>query len=111
MIEITYYRKYQRVTITGHAMSEEKDDYDHDLVCCAVSTLAYTLADRVQGFALEKMVRSPEVRMGKGDSEIGCSPDRRYKAIVTLVFDTIYAGFELLENSYPASVKCKVHGG
>ena len=37
MIHATYYRKYNRLTVTGHAGSAE---HGHDLVCASASMLA-----------------------------------------------------------------------
>ena len=44
MIQVTYYKSYNRVTVEGHALSGAPG---HDLVCAGASTLAYTLAANV----------------------------------------------------------------
>ena len=44
MIQVIYYRQYNRVTVEGHAGSGPDG---HDLVCSAVSALALTLAGNV----------------------------------------------------------------
>ena len=108
MIEITYYRKYSRVTVAGHAMT---DEYGKDLVCSAASILANTLADRVRVFSNQSMVRGAVTNMEPGNTEISCNPTTHYKSIVTMVFDTICAGFELLAQSFPDSVKFVSHEG
>lgn len=111
MIEIDYYRKYNRVTVKGHAESGEVDGAGHDMVCTAASILAYTLGDRVQYLAGCGQVREPITRMDAGDTEIQCRASTHARAVTTLVFDTVTAGFELLAESYPDAVKFTIHEG
>lgn len=98
MIQATYYRKYHRITIEGHAHSGEPG---HDLVCAAVSALAYTMAGNVANMAMNKQVREPVINLDAGKAEVSCSPVSRLKATVTLVFDTVCVGFEMLASNYP----------
>ena len=105
MIQVTYYRKYNRLTVTGHAGSAEKG---HDLVCASASMLAYTLAANVANMADCGQVREPIMKMYEGDTEISCNPRHNLKASVTLVFDSICAGFDLLSHYYPNFVKYEI---
>lgn len=105
MIQVTYYRKYNRLTVTGHAGSAE---HGHDLVCASASMLAYTLAANVANMADCGQVREPIMRMDEGDTEISCKPRHNLKASVTLVFDSICTGFELLAHDYPDFVKYEI---
>lgn len=105
MIQVTYYRKYNRLTVTGHAGSAEKG---HDLVCASASMLAYTLAANVANMADCGQVREPIMKMYEGDTEISCNPRHNLKASVTLVFDSICAGFDLLSHDYPNFVKYEI---
>lgn len=105
MIQATYYRKYNRLTVTGHAGSAEKG---HDLVCASASMLAYTLAANVANMAGGGQVREPITRMDEGDTEISCKPRHNLKASVTLVFDSVCVGFELLAHDYPDFVKYEI---
>lgn len=82
MVEITYYRSYNRVTITGHALSNEPGK---DLVCSAVSSLAYTLAANVQQLEESGYVRNIHVRMDPGDYEVSCTPTTRMRSVVMLM--------------------------
>ena len=98
MIQAVYYRKYNRLTVTGHAGSAEPG---HDLVCASASMLAYTLAANVANMADNGQVREPIIRNEVGDTEISCNPKHNLKATVTLVFDSVCVGFELLAHDYP----------
>lgn len=101
MIKVIYDRDKTRVTIEGHAGSGEKG---HDLVCASVSILAYTLASFVQNMKEAKQVYNPKTDLREGDALICCEPPSKYKNSVTLVFDSICGGFELLARNYPDNV-------
>lgn len=105
MIRITYYRKKHRVTIEGHAESAEKG---HDLVCSAVSVLAYTLAAFVTNMDASGQLKSKSVKLGEGDSRICCKTATKNDAGVTLVFDSICGGFELLRENFPQFVNYEI---
>ncbi len=105
MIKVTYYRSYHRVKITGHAGSA---DTGKDLVCASASILAYTLAANVANMADAGQVRAPVLHMNEGDTEISCNPRHNLKASVTLVFDSICAGFELLAHDYPVFLNYEI---
>jgi uncharacterized protein YsxB (DUF464 family) len=107
MIQATYYRKYNRLTVTGHANSAE---HGHDLVCASASMLAYTLAANVANMADHGQVRNPVIKNNEGDTEISCSPRHNLKASVTLVFDSVCVGFDLLAHDYPEFVKYEIRG-
>ena len=105
MIEAIYYRKYNRVTVTGHAGSAEPG---HDLVCASASMLTYTLAANVANMADNGQVREPIMNMDDGNTEISCKPRHNLKATVTLVFDSVCVGFELLAHDYPEYIKYEI---
>lgn len=104
MIEVLYHRERHRLTVKGHAGSGEKG---HDLVCAAASILAYTLGQAViqSSVALDKVIKLEE-----GDAEISCTPQVRFKNTLTLVFDTICTGFDILAQQYPENIKYSVLG-
>ena len=95
MIQVVYHRKYNRLTVTGHAQSAE---HGHDLVCASASILAYTMAVSVANMADNGQVREPIMKLNEGDTEISCKPRHNLKATVTLIFDTVCAGFSLLSH-------------
>lgn len=105
MIHATYYRKYNRLTVTGHAGSAE---HGHDLVCASASMLAYTLAANVANMTDNGQVREPIMKLDDGNTEISCNPRHNLKASVTLVFDSVCVGFELLAHDYPEFIKYEI---
>lgn len=98
MIRATYHRRHHRLTVTGHARSAEEG---RDLVCAGASTLALTLASAVADLVEKGQASEPVLRLDKGDAEICCRSANRFKAVVTLIFDTVCGGFELLATQYP----------
>lgn len=105
MIQAIYYRSYNRLTVTGHANSAEPG---HDLVCASASMLAYTLAANVASMADNGQVRQPVIKNNEGDTEISCNPRHNLKNTVTLVFDSICLGFELLAHDYPENISYEI---
>ena len=105
MIQVVYYRKYNRLTMNGHAGAA---DPGHDLVCASASMLAYTLAINVANMADQGQVRQPITKLHDGDAEISCNPKSNLKNTVTLVFDAICAGFELLAHQYPENISYEI---
>lgn len=107
MIKVVYHRDLNRVTVEGHAHS---DEVGHDLVCASASTLTYTLAAFVENMRNAKQVYNPKVELNEGDALIYCEPPNRYKGSVTLVFDAICGGFELLARDYPDNISYEIRG-
>ena len=105
MIQVVYYRKYHRLTMTGHAGSA---DPGRDLVCASASMLAYTLAVNVTNMAGQGQVRQPITKLNEGDAEISCNPRSNLKHVVSLVFDSICLGFELLAHDHPAYISFEI---
>ena len=90
MININYTKKDNGFTmdINGHAGSNEPGK---DLVCCAVSTLFFTLANRIGGISDEHSV---SYKAGEGHIEA------RGKNILEPL-ETILAGLTTLSEQYP----------
>lgn len=107
MIKAIYYRKYNRVTVEGHANS---GDPGHDLVCAGASTLVYTLAANVGNLEGNGQVRDVAVKLEPGVAEIGCKPKRKNEAIVGRIFEAVCVGFEILAQSYPEYITYEIHG-
>ena len=105
MTQVIYYRKYHRLTMTGHAGAGEQG---HDLVCASASMLAYTLAVNVTNMASQGNVRQPITKLNEGDTEISCNPKSNLRHIVTLVFDSVCLGFELLAHDYPENISFEI---
>lgn len=107
MIKVIYHRHLNRVSVTGHANSGEKG---HDLVCASASILAYTLAAFVNNMKNAEQVRNVKVQLNEGDALICCETPRKYKASVTLVFDSVCGGFDLLAKHYPEYISFEIRG-
>ena len=107
MIQVVYHRKFHRLNIEGHAQAGE---HGHDLVCSAASILAYTLANAVLNMADCGQVRDTKVNLKEGKGEVSCRPPHKYNAPVTLIFDSICAGFELLAGAHPENISYEVRG-
>ena len=107
MINVTYYRQYNRVVIHGHAGSGPEG---HDLVCASVSALALTLAGNVSYMEAQEAVHGVIVKLEEGNAEIQFTPYRRYRDSVEQVFRSICVGFELLATKYPGNIsyECRV---
>lgn len=98
MIKVVYRRKNHRLTITGHANSGE---VGHDLVCASASILAYTLAANVENMTKAKQAGNPIISLSEGNANVYCRSKQGYKSVVTLVYDSVCVGFELLAKNYP----------
>lgn len=107
MIHVTYNRKYNRVTVEGHAGSGPEG---HDLVCSAVSALALTLAGNVSYMETQEAVKNVVINLKEGNAEIQCNPYRRYKDSVEQIYRAICVGFELLATKYPENIFYDVRG-
>ena len=107
MVTVIYQRDINRVSVEGHARSGE---VGHDLVCASASILAYTLASFVENMKIEGQTKHHKVELKEGRTLISCDAPKRYKSAVTLVFDSICAGFELLAHDYPDNISYKIVG-
>lgn len=107
MIKVTYFREHSRVTVKGHAYSDEPGK---DLVCAGVSALAFTLAENVGYMQQSGYVRDVTVKMDPGDCEIACRPKGKYKDTVRLILEAVCVGFALLAASTPEYITYEIHG-
>ena len=103
MTDIIYNLKNKCVTIKGHAQSGE---HGKDLICAAVSTLTYTLAENISGYASEIEGIQTHIKLDEGDAKIVCTKcPPEFDKVIDLVFCTICTGFEKLAETYPENVK------
>ena len=105
MIKVTYHRDFNRVTVEGHALSGEAG---HDLACASASILAYTLAEFVKNMNEAGQIAFPAINLNKGYALIACNTPGQFKNSVTLAFDTVCAGFEILAQSYPDNISYEI---
>lgn len=99
MTKVQYDEENFSLTIDGHAGSAPKGE---DLVCAAVSMLAFTLEAAVKDH-METLL--PSVYHADGKIVIRCTPAPRHKKTCRTIFRTIFAGFELLGQQYPEYVQ------
>ena len=107
MITVVYHRDINRVAVEGHAQSGE---VGHDLVCASASILAYTLASFVENMKEAGQTKHPRVELSEGYALIECNAPNRYKSSVTLAFDAICGGFDLLAQNYPGNLSYEIRG-
>lgn len=104
MIDIKLYPNAFKLDITGHAEHGEKGE---DIVCAAVSTLFYTLAEALYEYRhmmKEDIIFSDE----DGNGHIECKPKSEFEANVSLIYWTIMTGFDLVARNYEKNVKFEV---
>lgn len=101
MVQIIYKRGSHSLRLRGHAGAGEPGN---DPVCAAVSALALTLADNVASLATQGSVDRPLLRLESGDSWIRCRSAGKMRPVVTMIFDTVCAGFDLLQTLYPEHI-------
>ena len=107
MITVVYHRDRNRVEVKGHAQSGE---VGHDLVCASASILVYTLASFVENMKRAKQVYNPTTELKEGDALIYCDAPTKYKHSITLVFDSICGGFDILAKDYPDNITFEMLG-
>lgn len=110
MIDAFFYKKkenYTEFSIKGHSgfletNSEDGDKYD--LVCAAVSILAYTTADSLENTAHVNM----KVKIGKsGYFNCNITHDD-YNESSNIIMETMINGIKLLANKYPENIKITI---
>ena len=105
MITVVYHRDLNRVTIEGHAQSGE---IGHDLVCAATTILAYTVGSSVENMVAAGHVKEHHIEFKEGYASVYCEAPKKFKSTITLMFDTVCAGFELLAQNYPDNISYKI---
>lgn len=102
MIDVCFLKKDKTISaqFTGHANAGAMGS---DLVCCAVSTLFYTLAHALDGNKHMLEAFSVEDESGKG--EITCTFKSEYEANIECIWDTILIGLYALQTNYPDKIK------
>lgn len=107
MIEVIYYKEYNRLTVTGHANAAPAGE---DIVCAAASILTRTLAANVAHMAKSGAVRDAVTEIGEGAAEISCRPKTNFRALTEMMFQSICVGFELLAEGAPEYISYSVRG-
>ena len=106
MITVKFNPKTYTLDVTGHAEHGKKGE---DIVCAAISTLFYTLAESLyvsKHMLAEDIVFSDE----DGNGHLSCKPKAEYEANVSLIYWTILNGFDIVSKNYKKYVILKVVG-
>ena len=106
MIQAVYDRDQNNITINGHAYSGEPG---YDLICASASMLVYTLAASVDSMKRHGHISDGVINIAEGDCIVSCEPYEQFKGAITLIFDSICAGYELLAANYPEYVSYTVN--
>lgn len=101
MIYAVYDRDSNSITVKGHAYSGEPG---HDLICASASMLVYTLAASVESMKRHGHISDGVIDIAEGGCVVSCEPYEQFKGAITLIFDSICAGYELLAANYPENV-------
>lgn len=102
MIRVCYDSGGFRVAITGHAGAGKAGE---DVVCAAVSALAWTLAGNVSALESQGAVKELHLRLEKGCCHISCAPLPMYRSQVRLIFGAVCLGLAGLARRYPEYVE------
>ena len=105
MIKAVYDRKENKITVEGHAYSGEPG---HDLICASASVLIYTIAASVNSMQQNGHVTNALINLESGNGTVGCEPLEQIKGAITLIFDSICAGYELLAANYPDNISYEI---
>lgn len=101
MTRVRYDERELRMEIIGHAGFAE---HGGDIVCAAASILMQTLETALQDCADELL---PTVRKRPGEAMIYCDPEPEQERKCRDIMRTIFAGYELLANSYPDNISAE----
>lgn len=105
MIEVTYDRSRLRIQARGHAKAT-RNEYGHDLVCCAVSTI-------VQGYGYAGMRSGHvmEMDMESGMYYTQIDPDTTPGKDLPAYFDGAVWALKMVAEYYPQHVRVTPAGG
>ena len=106
MINITFNPSTFTLDITGHAEHGKKGE---DIVCSAISTLFYTLA---QSLLDTKDMLKEEIDFSDedGNGHLSCKPKEEFEANVSMIYWVIMNGFDLVATNYEKNVSLNVVG-
>ena len=91
------------VEAKGHADYAEKGS---DIVCSAVSILAYTLAEYLNtAYESGLLEEKPLIQLNSGDLRIECKPTKEALHYITNTFAFVRLGYAIIANTYPDNVK------
>lgn len=109
MITITYRPSKYEITFKGHANYDKKG---RDIVCAGVSVLFYTLCQSLMKAPDDWYKTKPDmadsITSDTGVSHIKCRPAKGYEDYVSLMYETVITGLELMFSTYPDYINLRV---
>lgn len=99
MIKVSYCESEHRMEIKGHARFAPMGE---DLVCSAATMLMLTLEAMVIDHCESLM---PTIHKADGEVSITCAPTKGNAKTCRVIYDTIFRGYERLEESFAEYVK------
>lgn len=94
---VEYYDSYI-ISITGHAGF---DDKGKDIVCAAISAIAYTLLNALKWAEDESCLNIRVENVSDGNIYLEVLPYDFSKERIDTIIDTCIIGFSLIEEEYP----------
>lgn len=91
--------------LKGHAGYAE---IGQDIVCSAISILAYSLSEKLENMAYERNDMTSSYMFCEGDSRITVEYEDTAKEIIEAVVDTILCGLAGLQSNYPDYIQITV---
>lgn len=89
-----------RMSVQGHAGAAPRG---RDLICGAVTTLVYTLAQALS-WQRPQLQSPPEIRIREGAAMIEALPKPEGRAEVMHTFWVVQTGLRMLANNYPKCI-------
>lgn len=107
MVEVIFCESENRdtyiMTAVGHAGYADEGE---DIVCAAISTLIYTLAQNVKDMEdLGWLKKRAVLKLENGDTKITCKPRVERRNAAKLIFTCIQRGIAMLAANYPESLE------
>jgi uncharacterized protein YsxB (DUF464 family) len=103
MITVKTKRENNNFTVILHGHAQQ-GEVGQDLVCCAMSTLMYTLAQNLLNHR-EWFIDKPTIKLDSGDAYISFLPNPKNVKTANVLFETILSGFKLVSANYPEAVQ------
>lgn len=106
MITARFYQKKDagsiHMTLKGHSNAAPKGE---DLICCAATTLAYTVAQVVE-FLYEqgRLKKKPKIKIRDGEAVVIATPTEDYYPETLHAFWVAQCGIHVLQHNYPQYV-------
>lgn len=108
MLKVKVTPKTYTFEMNGHSGYSERGT---DIVCSAASMLLYTLVESAGRLPEEAYTKAPEFKINDLDdvnASFTCTPSDVYASTVSVICQTILAGYELLADTYPDNVSIEI---